>query len=172
MSKSLGVYTALKSAVSKSREVNLKTDHKSYYLRKKRKRREKKEKKCFRPGSNRRPCASSVKTLFESTCEAHVITTTLRKPLMTNGGNFTYLIYLKLQYLLNSFWSLALVTAKAKTCWVGFIWVIISPFYDLSIPDLAILFGQASLLFQNWSIYHVRHWKLPKPTWPCKKPRA
>ena len=41
----------------------------SFQVRKK-KRREKKEKKtCFRPGSNRGPCA----------CEAHVITTTLRK---------------------------------------------------------------------------------------------
>ena len=46
----------------------------------KKKKKKKKKKKCFRPGSNRGPCA----------CEAHVITTTLRKPLDIMGFFYTF----------------------------------------------------------------------------------
>lgn len=38
------------------------------------------QKNCFRPGSNRGPCA----------CEAHVITTTLRKPMNAMEINVLY----------------------------------------------------------------------------------
>lgn len=41
----------------------------SFQVRKNLEEKKKKRKTCFRPGSNRGPCA----------CEAHVITTTLRK---------------------------------------------------------------------------------------------
>ena len=69
-------------------KVNEKADHKSKYLRKKRKRKEKKEKikkrKLF-PAGLEPATLRVVRAQFEPTCEAHVITTTLRKPLIVDG---------------------------------------------------------------------------------------
>ena len=58
-----------------AKAITNRVSHNIYWEKRKReKKRQKKQKKCFRPGSNRGPCA----------CEAHVITTTLRK--LLNGG--------------------------------------------------------------------------------------